>query len=243
MTEDSLRFVGHLKKLRIISQFGSYWNRLAAYEESEQRITINNKGQVWITRYYRAPCLFDPDQLLSKEYLRISPEATIQIMETAEDCFAHYRHEKIHDARMWYAQLTNTEGDEFTTNGSQSLERETEMYRLTELIQNELSKPDLLLLGSCEDVSVEDENLTDQQEIPFEKLMRKAEESLYRSHAERIEVLSALERCCYDCSYDKDKRPELYTMLHRYVVSLESEKPVRRSNKSYTWEELAKEPY
>ena len=243
MTEENSNFFGHLKKIRIISQFGSYWNRLAAYEETEQRITINNKGHVWITRYYRAPCLFDPDQLLSKEYLHISPEATIRIMETAEDCFAHYRHEIIRDSQMWYAQLINTEGDVFKADGSQSLEVETGMYRLTELIQNELNKPDLLLLGSYKEVLDEDGNLTDQQEIQFEKLMRKAEESLHQSCAERIEILSALERCYYDCSEDKAKRIEFYRMLHQYAVSLEAEKPVRHSKERYTWEDMAKELY
>ncbi len=243
MTKENSNFFGHLKKMRIISQFGSYWNRLAAYEETEQRITINNKGSVWITRYYRAPCLFDPDQLLSKEYLHISTEATTRIMETAEDCFAHYRHEIIRDSRMWYAQLTNTEGEEFRTDGSQSLEIGTGMYRLTELIQNELNKPDLLLLGSYKEVIDEDENLTDQQEIPFEKLLRKADESLHLSRVERIEILSALERCSYDCSEDKAKRIELYRMLHQYAVSLEAENPVRHSKERYTWEDMAKELY
>ena len=234
MTEENSRLFGHLKKLRIISQYGSYWNRLEAYEESEQRITINNKGKVWITRYYRAPYMLNADQLLSKEYLRVSPEATIRIMKTAEDCFVHYEHETIHDAQMWYAYLTNTDGIEFATDGSVDQEKEAGMYRLTEVIQKELGKTDLLVLGTYIEDYDEEEPVIDQQAISFEELMQRAEESIHADRDQRIGIYRALEKCFFECGYDEENRMILYRMMDRYVTSLEAENPLKQSKKRTT---------
>lgn len=87
------QFSGRLKRMQIISGFACYGRRLLAYDETEQRITINDRGQVWLTRYDRAPNPFYPDQMHSKQYFRLSSESTNRIIDAATDFFCEYKHQ------------------------------------------------------------------------------------------------------------------------------------------------------
>lgn len=113
-------FTGRIRKFRIISEQGSYWNRLRAYDEAEQRITMNDRGQVWLSRYDRAPNPFYPNQLLSKQYFRLPEKAAKRIMDAATEFFCEYRFQKMRDSQKWRAYLENTEGKLFYTEGGYS---------------------------------------------------------------------------------------------------------------------------
>ena len=237
-------FSGSIRKFRIVSEFGSTWIRLKPYDETEQRITINDRGQVWITRYERAPFPFDPDQILSREYIRLPEAPTKRIMEIAADCFSKYQYDRIWDTQYWYADLESTEGIQFQTDGSQDYEMNAGMFRLSETIRKELNKPDLLVVGGY----VLGSEQTEEEEIPprwwetisYDELIPKAEKGLGGDRDYRIELLKALEYQYYDLEEsDRKKTKKLYQLMHKYVLSLEAEKPVRKSRNSFTWLDFA----
>ena len=237
-------FQGEARKIRIVSEFGHTWRYLKAYEEAEERVTINDKGQVWLSKYDRAPCPYDPYQLSSREYIRIPSDATERIMNTATECFRKYKHDRIYDTPRWYADIESTEGRFFQTDGSQESEYDAGMSRLTNIIRKELNKPDLLVVGghilnSKEEVAEEPIHSWFES-ISYDELIPMAKNGLNEDHDRRVDLLRALEYQYYDNGESDIKRVEmLQRLMHSYVLSLEAERPVRRNRFSFTWKELA----
>ena len=235
------RFLGRVNKLRIISEHWSYWNRLRAYDEAEQRLTINDRGQVWLSRYDRAPNPFYPDQLLSKQYFRLSEKATKRIMDVATDWFTQYEYHKIYDVPKWYAEMVNIEGRVFHTEGTQGYENPLTLSSLTEAIRVELKIPDLLVIGD-ESWSEDDEDVPEPfwyESASLEEIMQLAEEGLGADRNRRVELLRALEYKYWDFDgKDKERLNQLYALMHKYVMTLEAERPVKRAKPSYAWDKF-----
>lgn len=243
--EKTDRFTGRVKKLRIISEHGSYWNRLRVYDETRQQITINDRGQVWFSRYDRAPNPFYPDQLLSMQYFRLSGEATKRIMDIAMDWFTQYEYHKIYDVPKWYAELVNTEGMVFHTEGTLGYEISLKTRGLTEVICEELKIPDLLVVG--DEVLTEDDDVAPEpfwyESASLEEIIRLAEEGLETDHDHRLELLRALEYKYWDyeaqgTEQDKEILNRMYTLMHKYVMSLEAERPVKQAKPSFAWDKF-----
>lgn len=230
-------FTGRIKQLRIISQHGTYWNRLLPYDESEQRLTINDRGQVWLTRYDRASNPFDPDQLLSKQYFRLSKSSVKLIIDVATDFFVQYKHRIIRDAPIWYADLVNTDGKMLYTDGPQSYHEPPVTHSLTETIRRELRIPDLAVIG--DEAPPEEEEYIEQDwyvTAPLEEIIQMAENGLEIERNCRIELLRALEYKYWDLeSLEKHQRERVCMLMQQYVESLEHERPVRHSTNTCTW--------
>jgi len=236
-------FQGHVRKIRIVSESIHTGRYLKAYEEAEERITINDKGQVWLSKYDRAPCPYDPYQLLSREYSKLSSDAVKRIMDTATACFSKYKYERIYDTPRWYADIESTEGDFFQTEGSQESEYDAGMSRLTNIIRKELNKPDLLVVGGrildSEEEEVEEPIHSWYESISYDDLIPIAKNGLNEDHDRRVDLLRALEYQYFDNEEsDKEREIMLQRLMHSYVISLEAERPVRRNRYSFTWKEL-----
>lgn len=235
------RFTGRVKTLRVISEHWSYWNRLRAYDEAEQRLTINDRGQVWLSRFDRPPNPFYPDQLLSKQYFRLSEKATKRIMDIATDWFSQYEYHRVFDVPKWHADLVNTDGKAFHIEGTQGYENPLTICSLTETIREELEIPDLLVIGD-ESLSEDDEEAPRPfwyESISLEEIMQQAEQGLGADHDCRVELLRALEYKYWDFDgKDKEKLNRLYTLMHKYVMSLEAERPVKRAKLRYAWDKF-----
>lgn len=234
-------FIGRVRKLRIISEQWSYWNRLRAYDEAEQRLTINDRGQVWLSRYDRAPNPFYPDQPLSKQYFKLSENAAKRIMDVATDWFTQYEYHKIYDVPKWYAELVNTEGKVFHTEGTLGYENPLKLNSLTEAIREELKIPDLLVIGD-ESWSEDDEKTPEPfwyESSSLEEIMQLAEEDMEADHNRRVELLRALEYKYWDFDgKDKERLNRLYALMHKYVMTLEAERPVKRAKPSFAWDKF-----
>lgn len=238
------QFSGRLKRMQIISGFACYGRRLLAYDETEQRITINDRGQVWLTRYDRAPNPFYPDQLHSKQYFRLPSESTNRIIDAATDFFCEYKHQGMRDSQEWCAYLVNTEGKQFYTEGTRTYEYPVDTRNLIEPIREELGAQDLLLVGNDtwdEEDWVEPEPCW-YESASFEEVFQQAEIGLNSDHNRRVELLRALEYHYWDYEGpDVEKIKRLQRLMHRYVLTLEAERPVKRDKNSFTWEELAED--
>jgi len=238
------QFSGRIKKMRIISRFACYGGRLLAYDETEQRITINDCGQVWLTRYDRAPNPFYPDQMYSKQYFRLSPESTNRIIDAGTEFFCQYKYQSMRDSQKWCAYLENTEGKLFYTEGTRTYEYPLDTRNLTDAIREELGIQDLLLVGND---TWDEENWEDPvpcwyESASFEEVFQQAEIGLDSDHDRRVELLRALEYHYWDYEGpDVEKIKRIQRLMHRYVLTLESERAVKEDKNSFTWEELAED--
>ncbi len=111
-------------------------------------------------------------------------------------------------------------------------------------VRKELGIPDLLLVEN--DTRAEEdweEPEPDWYELAsFEEVFRQAKNGLNLDHDRRVELLRALEYHYWDYEgQDVEKIKRLQRLMHRYVQTLEAERPVKRDKNSFTWEELAEE--
>ena len=244
LSGEMIPFTGRVKVMRIVGGDGCYGRRLLPYDETQQRITVNERGQVWLSRYDRAPCPFDPDQLVSLQYFRVSGEAASRLMNIASEFFGRYGYECVRDAQQWSADLVNTAGEMFHTAGAVGHGCFLVTPGLTNVVREELGIPDLLLVGddAWDEADIEEPVYCWYETAPFEDVFRLAESGLDSEHNRRVELLRALEWHYWDYEGpDVDRIRRLQRLMHRYVVSLEAERPVRRGRHSFSWKEMAEE--
>ena len=116
-------------------------------------------------------------------------------MDIASDWFTQYEYHKIYDVPKWYAEIENTEGMVFHTEGTQGYEIPRKALGFTDAIRTELGIADLLVVGD-EIVPEEDERAPEPcwyESSSFEEVIRKAENGLDLGHDRRVELLRALE--------------------------------------------------
>lgn len=240
---EATRFSGTMQKMQIISSLYSCWNRPMPYDEVEQRITITDRGMIWLTRYDRAPFPHDPDQLLSQKCFRVSADASARIMNVATEFFCAYGHRVVRDAMQWHANLVNTEGAAFYTEGLQGKWLQIE-HSLTKTIREELGITDLVVVGddAFNESDVQEPPSPWHETISLEEAIHLAKEGINAKHDRRVELLKALEfQYWYNEGMGKENRNELCMLMHKYVVNLETERPVRHSRTGYTWMSMVEE--
>ena len=159
----------------------------------------------------------------------------------ATDWFTQYEYHKIYDVPKWYAELVNTEGKVFHTEGTLGYENPLKLNSLTEAIREELKIPDLLVIGD-ESWSEDDEKTPEPfwyESSSLEEIMQLAEEDMEADHNRRVELLRALEYKYWDFDgKDKERLNRLYALMHKYVMTLEAERPVKRAKPSFAWDKF-----
>jgi len=131
---EGLPFRGKLAKVQIISDNTHY----GPYEPGEyaQRLTINEKGQVYLTRYYRGE---EWDKNYSKREIFKIPFPD-QIFILLEYVFSKKReYEWATDVGSWDLTLTNREGEKFFFSGSLMADHGSIYCWASEIIRKELN--------------------------------------------------------------------------------------------------------
>ncbi len=118
-------------------------------DEIMQRLTLNQKGHVWLTRY---ECCgddwFEDQKLTDKIQVKISSSATSEIFMSIQEAFSgDYQEEQyVDDHASWYLVLTNEDGERWFTEGSPvSTKLKTKKGRLSAVLRQLLGRQDLLL--------------------------------------------------------------------------------------------------
>ncbi len=117
-------------------------------DEVMQRLTLNQKGHVWLTKYECCGEYWDDQKLTDKIQFRIPPFVTREVFAEIQEAFSgNYRTEGCcDDHAAWYLVLTNKNGDKWFTEGSPvSTKLKTKKGRLSTVLRQLFGRQDLLL--------------------------------------------------------------------------------------------------
>lgn len=134
MLIEGVPFRGKLAKVQIVSDSTHY----GPYEPGEyaQRLTLNNKGQVYLTRYYRGE---EWDKNYSKREIFKIPSPD-QIFFLLEYVFSKkHEYEWATDVGSWDLTLTNNAGEKFFFSGSLMADHGSIYCWASEIIRKELN--------------------------------------------------------------------------------------------------------
>jgi len=135
--------------LRVITEWIRYWPVPEADTEVEQRLSMNEKGQVWISRY-RYGEKTEKHPLAEKEVLRISEKEAEEILNLAEALADSEKDFEAMDAGRWNLSVRNETGMEKTKSGSFLFGQEESIRTLCAAIRAAVGKEDLFLLDGGE---------------------------------------------------------------------------------------------
>ena len=138
-------FHGTIQKIRLISSDLCYGPMPGPDDEVEQRLTLNNKGQVWFSAYnFGSPGV--PAQKIKKRHFGIEPDAAEKLLAYVAHYFGHEHEEFLAtDVGMWQLELTNTDGETYKFVGSMGAEILTDGVNLSEQIRKILGMDDLFI--------------------------------------------------------------------------------------------------
>ncbi len=121
----------------------------ASGDEVMQRLTLNQKGHVWLTRYECCGESWSQDQKLTdKIQFQVPSYAAREAFAAIKEAFSgDYRtRQYIDDHAPWYLVLTNEDGERWSTEGSPvSTKLMTKKGRLSAVLRQLFSRQDLLL--------------------------------------------------------------------------------------------------
>lgn len=141
-----------IRKIQIISNDLSYGPMPDENDEIEQHMTLNNKGQVWLSRYRygegkgRYP-------LIKKEYFRISDKDTKVIFEFAAELMRGSEISFATDVGCWDLIVCDDAGNKIKKQRSLFYSDSKDVQGFCSTIRNAVNTEKLLLLdgGSAED--------------------------------------------------------------------------------------------
>jgi hypothetical protein len=127
------------RKITLLSDGQGYGPRPGEDEEVSQRLTINDRGEVYIT-YYN--CL---GVTLRKERFQIPVEEAAILLQDINTTFAiRTDGEMVTDVGLWKLTITNTEGQSSSFDGSLYFAPDSPLANLSENLRNILDRPMLL---------------------------------------------------------------------------------------------------
>lgn len=115
-------------------------------EETEQRLTINSEGRVWLTRDSFA------NGIIQKTNFKANEEAVKNLLEVVALRFS--RDHELHfvtDIGSWEIILTNEEGKEFRYSGPMMESTDDVTYGLSDMTRRVLGRDDLFVFDGCPD--------------------------------------------------------------------------------------------
>ena len=127
-----------IKSIRIDSENICYGPMPKPDDEVFQHLTINSKGRVWLTRYTFGNG-FSDYLLKSKEYYRLSDEATKLLFDALEDYFFDDNSEiyEVTDVGSWSAMIILENEEPIAWHGS-LISDEGKLHNISEMIRSEL---------------------------------------------------------------------------------------------------------
>ncbi len=145
--EEGNHFRGTLKKIQITSNNVCYGPRPGKKDETEQILTINTNGKVWLLRK-----TYDGSVIEKAEYT-ISYDRRDCLFREVKRLFSEEQEEIfITDVGSWEIKLTNEEGCEFLYNGPLIDVKEAYWKGLSGLFRVALRRNDLFMLDGNPDV-------------------------------------------------------------------------------------------
>ena len=138
-----------IRKIQISSNVIGYGPMPESDTEVEQHLTINDKGQVWFSRYQFGDG-FGNYQLMKKEILQITKEAAEEIMKAADDVLNAQDGLFATDVGVWELIATDFSGKETHKSGSMIYGDCEPINRLCRMIRSALKRNDLFLLDGGE---------------------------------------------------------------------------------------------
>ncbi|MDO5044546.1 MAG: hypothetical protein Q4E22_04540 [Coriobacteriia bacterium] len=134
-----------LKKMRIDSRNVTYGYAPDPDEEVEQRLIINNKGRVKLTRYNYVIRGKSNKGIKTIEF-KIDEDAANKILDTIQAYFRNLRRSEFHTCSgTWHMKLTNIKGVTSKHNGSLHADLEYKGIGLSDLIRETLGLDDLFV--------------------------------------------------------------------------------------------------
>lgn len=146
MYPEGYLFEGKIKKLRLESNGLCYGPVPMPSEETEQRLTINSEGRVWLTRDSFA------NGIIEKTNFKANEEAVKNLLEVVASRFS--RDHELHfvtDIGSWEMILTNEEGKEFRYSGPMMESTDDVTYGLSDMTRRVLGRDDLFIFDGCPD--------------------------------------------------------------------------------------------
>ena len=138
-----------IRKIQISSNVIGYGPMPESDTEVEQHLTINDKGQVWLSRYQFGDG-FGKYQLMKKEIMQIAKEAAKEIMKAADDVLNAQDDLFATDVGVWELTATDYSGKETHKSGSMIYGDCVAINRLCRIIRCVLERNDLFLLDGGE---------------------------------------------------------------------------------------------
>ncbi len=138
-------FHGTIQKMRLISSNLCYGPMPEPDDETEQRLTLNNKGRVWFSSYnFGSP--ETPARRIKEKRFGIEAEAAQKLLAYVAYYFG-YEHEDFlaTDGGMWQLELTNTDGETYKFIGAMGTEILIGDMNLSDQIRRFLAMDDLFV--------------------------------------------------------------------------------------------------
>jgi hypothetical protein len=127
------------RKITLISNSVGFGPCPEEKAEVEQRLTINDRGQIFVTYYNYA------GTILRKERFHISVEKAIKFLQDINTAFCIRTDSNfVTDVGTWELVITNTEGRAFTFNGSLNCNADPTLGNLSANLRKMLDHPMLL---------------------------------------------------------------------------------------------------
>ena len=144
-------FCGNLRKIQLVSNNLCYGPAPEPGEVVEQHLTITADGKVWLS-HYCYPSSGVNYRLKEKEYFRISPDSTENIMYAVSSFFSDYSDlPDATDVGVWNLTLTNDRGYKYKYSGSLIEDLYFLDAGLSNMIRDELGRNDLFVFDGVRD--------------------------------------------------------------------------------------------
>ncbi len=143
-------FKGTLKRMRIVSNNIHYGSMPEPGEEMEQRITINDEGEVWFSGYNFVNKEEKYEKARTKNF-KIAKVSADKLLNAIAAYFANEYVETFEtDVSFWTMELTNTEGTTYKFHGSLCADLYYEGMDLSNLVRDIVGMDDLYVFnGNC----------------------------------------------------------------------------------------------
>lgn len=139
-------FCGTLKKIRIDSNNVCYGPCPLEDEETEQHLTINDQGRVWLTR------LAFGGKTIERKNFKIDAKVARNLLNAYRERFSQERDIYfVTDIGCWEMIFTNEEGRKFRYRGSLTEEAGTAVKGLSEMTRLATGRDDLFVFDGCPD--------------------------------------------------------------------------------------------
>ena len=137
-------FEGKLKKIRIDSNCICYGPYPLPDDETEQHLTVNSEGGVWLTRlsFEKGP--------IEKTNFKIDADTAKNLLEVLEKRFSQ-EHDIcfVTDIGSWEMTLTNEEGKEFHYDGPLTEDAGDAVRGLSDMVRTATGRDDLFVFDGC----------------------------------------------------------------------------------------------